>query len=56
MPSGYEDLTVAQIKEAAPDWNRPMLAAALEYEQSHAKRKGAVAAIESALAEKEGDS
>jgi large subunit ribosomal protein L21 len=56
MPSGYEDQTVAQIKEAAPDWNRPMLAAALEYEQSHAKRKGAVAAIESALAEKEGDS
>jgi large subunit ribosomal protein L21 len=56
MPSGYEDLTVAQIKEAAPGWNRPMLAAALEYEQAHANRKGAVAAIESALAEKEGDS
>jgi large subunit ribosomal protein L21 len=56
MPSGYEDMTVAQIKEAAADWNRPMLAAALEYEQAHANRKGAVAAIESALAEKEGDS
>jgi large subunit ribosomal protein L21 len=56
MPSGYEDLTVAQIKEAAQDWNRPMLAAALEYEQAHANRKGALAAIESALAEKEGDS
>ena len=56
MPSGYEDLTVAQIKEAAPGWNRPMLAAALEYEQAHANRKGAVAALESALAEKEGDS
>jgi large subunit ribosomal protein L21 len=56
MPSGYEDLTVAQIKEAAPGWNRPMLAAALEYEQAHANRKGAIGAIESALAEKEGDS
>lgn len=53
MPSGYEDLTVAEIKEAAPGWNAPMLAAALEYEQSHAKRKGALAAIESAIAAKE---
>ena len=56
MPSGYEDLTVAEIKEASSGWNRPMLSAALEYEQAHANRKGALAAIESALAEKEGDS
>jgi hypothetical protein len=49
-------MTVAQIKDAASDWNRPMLEAALEYEQAHAARKGAVAAIESALADKEGDS
>ena len=55
MPSGYEDLTVAQIKEQSTDWNRPMLEAALEYEQTHGKRKGAVATIESALAEKESD-
>jgi large subunit ribosomal protein L21 len=53
MPSGYEELTVAAIKEQASEWSRPMLEAALEYEQSHAQRKGAVAAIESALAEKE---
>jgi large subunit ribosomal protein L21 len=53
MPSGYEDMTVADIKEAAPDWNRPMLEAALEYEQAHATRKGAIAALEAALAEKE---
>jgi len=53
MPAGYEDLTVAEIKEAAPGWNAPMLAAALEYEQAHAKRKGALAAIESAIAAKE---
>jgi large subunit ribosomal protein L21 len=56
MPSGYEDLTVAEIKEASPGWNRPMLEAALEYEQAHAGRKGAIAAIEAALADKEGDS
>ena len=53
MPAGYEELTVAEIKAQAPDWNRPMLEAALEYEEAHAKRKGALAAIESALAEKE---
>jgi large subunit ribosomal protein L21 len=56
MPAGYEEMTVAAIKEASSNWNRPMLEAALEYEQAHANRKGAIAAIESALAEKEGDS
>ena len=55
MPSGYEDLTVAQIKEQSAGWNRPMLDAALEYEQAHGKRKGAIAAIEHALADKESD-
>jgi large subunit ribosomal protein L21 len=53
MPAGYAEMTVAQIKEAAPGWNAPMLAAALEYEQGHAKRKGALAAIESAVAAEE---
>jgi large subunit ribosomal protein L21 len=53
MPAGYEDLTVAAIKEQSSGWNRPMLEAALEYEQAHGKRKGAIAAIEHALAEKE---
>ena len=55
MPSGYEELTVAQIKEQSTDWNRRMLEAALEYEQAHGKRKGAIGAIESALAGKESD-
>jgi large subunit ribosomal protein L21 len=54
MPKGYEELTVAQIKEQSTGWNRPMLEAALEYEQAHGARKGAIAALESALAEKEG--
>ena len=53
MPKGYEELTIAQIKEQVSGWNRPMLEAALEYEQAHGARKGAIAALESALAEKE---
>jgi large subunit ribosomal protein L21 len=53
MPSGYEEMTVAEIRKAATGWNRPMLEAALEYEQAHGQRKGALAAIESALAQKE---
>ncbi len=52
-PKGYEELTVAQIAEAAPGWRRPNLEAALEYEHAHANRKGAIAALESALAKKE---
>jgi len=56
MPTGYEDMTVAEIKDGASDWNRPMLTAALEYEHAHANRKGAVAALESALADKESES
>jgi large subunit ribosomal protein L21 len=52
-PKGYEDLTVAQIAEAAPGWRRPNVEAALEYEHAHANRKGAIAALESALAAKE---
>jgi large subunit ribosomal protein L21 len=53
MPSGYEELTVAEIKDAAGGWRRPMLEAALEYERANAGRKGALAALESALQEKE---
>jgi large subunit ribosomal protein L21 len=53
LPADYPQLTVAQIAEAAPGWRRPMLEAAHEYELDHSKRKGALAAIESALATKE---
>jgi large subunit ribosomal protein L21 len=49
MPSGYEEMTVAQVSTGAKTWNRPMLEAALDYEQAHAARKGAIAALESAL-------
>jgi large subunit ribosomal protein L21 len=54
MPSGYEEMTVAQISEGSKTtWTRPMLEAALAYEQAHAARKGAIAALESALKAKE---
>jgi large subunit ribosomal protein L21 len=52
-PEGYAELTVAQVKDAAAGWDAAELTAALEYEQAHAKRKGAIAALESALQEKE---
>jgi large subunit ribosomal protein L21 len=53
MPHGYEELTVAAITQGAKEWNRPMLEAALEFEQAHAARKGAITALESALKAKE---
>jgi large subunit ribosomal protein L21 len=53
MPHGYEEMTVAQISEGSKTWNRPMLEAALEYEQAHAARKGALAALNSALKAKD---
>jgi large subunit ribosomal protein L21 len=56
MPKGYDELTVAQIAEAAPGWRRPQLEAALTFERDHSARKGAIAALESALAAKEAKS
>ena len=51
LPTGYADLTVAQIKETAAGWDEAGRRAALEYEQAHGKRKGAIAALEAALSE-----
>jgi large subunit ribosomal protein L21 len=53
MPKGYEEMTVAQVSAGAKTWNRTLLEAALAYEQGHAARKGALAALESALKAKE---
>ena len=50
-PTGYEEMTVAQVKEAAATWNHAQLEAALAFEQANAARKGAIAALESALKE-----
>ncbi|HET9288174.1 MAG TPA: 50S ribosomal protein L21 [Gaiella sp.] len=51
LPDGYGDLTIAELKDAAPSWDAAALSAALEYERGHAKRKGAIAALESAITE-----
>jgi large subunit ribosomal protein L21 len=53
LPAGYADLTVAQVKEAAAAWDAAGRRAALEYEQAHGNRKGAIAALEAAIAEEE---
>ena len=53
MPKDYEELTVAGVAESAPGWRRPMIEAALEFERANAARKGAISALESALAAKE---
>jgi large subunit ribosomal protein L21 len=53
MPKGFEEMTVAEVSEGAKTWNRPMLEAALEYEQANAQRKGAISALEHAIAAKE---
>jgi len=52
-PKGYEDMTIAEIQENVSSWRRPNIEAALEYEKANANRKGAIAALEGALAEKE---
>jgi large subunit ribosomal protein L21 len=52
-PKGYEEMSIAEIKEHVPTWRRPNIEAALEFEQANANRKGAIAALEHGLAEKE---
>ena len=51
-PRGYADFTVAEISEKSKRWKVEQLEAALAYEQANANRKGAIAALESALAAK----
>ena len=48
-PRGYADFTVAEINEKSKRWKLEQLEAALAYEQEHAQRKGAIAALESAI-------
>jgi large subunit ribosomal protein L21 len=52
MPEGYASMTIAQLTEAAGGWSREQIEAALEHERSGKARKGALAALESALEEK----
>jgi large subunit ribosomal protein L21 len=52
LPEGYASMTIAQLSEAAGGWSREQVEAALEHERSGKARKGALAALESALEEK----
>jgi large subunit ribosomal protein L21 len=56
LPAGYADMTIADIKAASGEWDASSIAAALAHEQEHGKRKGALAALESALARHGGES
>jgi large subunit ribosomal protein L21 len=53
LPAGYAGMTVVEIKDVAPSWDTATLDAALEHERAHGKRKGAIAALEAAIGEKE---
>jgi large subunit ribosomal protein L21 len=52
-PRGYADFTVAEINEKSKRWKLEQLEAALEFERANANRKGAIAALESAIAAKQ---
>jgi large subunit ribosomal protein L21 len=56
VPEGFVDMTVAQVSEGAKSWSLAELQAALEYERAHAARKGAIGALESAIAKHEEES
>ena len=56
VPAGYAEMTIAQIKAAVGSWGPDELRAAYAFEQEHSKRKGATAALESAIADKGGAS
>jgi large subunit ribosomal protein L21 len=53
LPEGYADLTVAEVKAGVGDWDPAARSAALAYEREHANRKGAIAALESAMSEED---
>ncbi len=55
VPEGYSGLTIAEIKAAVGGWSPDEVSAALAFEQDNAKRKGAIAALEAAIAESEGE-
>ena len=51
-PRGYADFTVAEIGEKSKRWKPEQLEAALRFERAHGKRKGAISALEGAIAAK----
>ena len=56
-PPDYEGLKVAEVADWTKGRHLPTLEAALAWEQAHGNRKGAIAALEAAIAKRtEGDS
>jgi large subunit ribosomal protein L21 len=53
LPAGYADMKVGDVTAGAKEWDRATLEAALAYEQANANRKGAISALESALAKED---
>jgi large subunit ribosomal protein L21 len=53
LPEGYDSMTVSEIKAAADGWGAEELEAALAYEEAHGARKGAISALEAAIAKDE---
>jgi large subunit ribosomal protein L21 len=51
-PRGYADFTVVEIGEKSKRWKIEQLEAALTFERANANRKGAITALESAIAAK----
>ncbi len=49
----YDGLTVAEVADRAKRWRLEQLDATLDHERAHANRKGAVAALEAAIAAKQ---
>ena len=56
VPTGYAEMTIADLKSAAAGWSAEELSAALAYEREHGNRKGAIAALEVALSKQGGES
>jgi large subunit ribosomal protein L21 len=55
LPDGYADMTVAEIGKQAKSWDHDQLETARTYEEAHAARKGALTAIDHALAAEDTD-
>jgi large subunit ribosomal protein L21 len=53
LPEGYADMKVGDVAAGAKEWDSPTLEAAVAYERENANRKGALAALEGALAKED---
>ena len=54
-PEGYAELKVSEVAEWTKGRRLPTIEAALTYEEAHASRKGAIAALNEAIAKRKGE-